>query len=48
MFKLKESNKIKIPGFNLYIDIDVYNFNRVYKAKLEENFIRGCRRIFST
>ena len=46
MFKLKKDNKIKIPGFDLYIDIDLYNFNREYKAKLEENFLRGCRNMF--
>jgi len=46
MFRIKEDNKIKIPGFNLYIDIDLYNFNREYKAKAEERFIRGCRNMF--
>ena len=44
MFKLKTENKIKIPGLPLYIDIDLYNFNREYRAKLEENFIRNCRK----
>lgn len=45
MFKLKKDNKIKIPGFNCYIDIDVYNYNREWQAKAEENFLKGCRNI---
>ena len=48
MFKLKEDNKIKIPGFDGYIDIDLYNYNREWKAKAEENFIKGARKIFLT
>ena len=39
-------NKIKIPGFNYYIDVDLYNYNKEHKAKLEENFLRGCRNMF--
>ena len=35
MFKLKEDNKIKIPGFDAYIDVDLYNYTREWKSKAE-------------
>jgi len=35
MFKNKEINKVRIPGFNAFIDEEIYNDNRTYITSID-------------